>query len=58
MIVPTQWDISCILKYIFSSFPACPLVVKDGNNFAGTVFLCSFLFMIYGNTFITLFSQY
>lgn len=58
VIVLTQWDISYILKYIFSSFPACPLVVKDGNNFAGTVFLCSFLFMIYGSTFITLFSQY
>ncbi|OWK64042.1 Collagen alpha-1(XIV) chain [Lonchura striata] len=35
VIVLTQWDISCILKYIFFSFTACPLVVKDGNNFAG-----------------------
>lgn len=53
IIVLTQWDISCILKSVFPSFPACPLVVKDGNNFAGTVCLCSSLFLIYGIVFIT-----
>lgn len=58
MTVLTQWDMSCILKYIFFSFPACPLVVKDGNNFAGTIFLCSFLFLTCGTISITLFSQY
>lgn len=27
--------------------PACPLVFKDGDNFAGKLFLCLVLFQIY-----------